>query len=199
MNSIFKRTLTCSALALLVALAACNKPQEEPAPITDPAQLPAPTEEPVPAEPAPAPEPEPAPAPAPKPKPKPKPAAPVAQAPAQPPPPPVCYDCGVISNINKVKVQGSGSGAGAVAGGVAGGVAGHQFGGGRGKDVATALGAIAGAAAGHMIEKNVRSTSTYDVTITMEAGGTRVINVPEINDLTVGTPVRLNGNAILPR
>lgn len=196
MNLTVKRALTASALALLVSLVACNKPSE-PAPITDPAAQPAPTESAEPAaEPAPA---EPEPAPAPKPKPKPKP-APVSRAePASPPPPPVCYDCGTISNIATVKQQGSGSGAGAVAGGVAGGVVGHQFGGGRGKDAATALGAIAGAVAGHMIEKNVRSTTTYDITVSMEAGGTRVINVPELNGLAVGEAVRINGNTILPR
>ena len=188
------------SIALALTLAACNK-QEEPAPITDPAAEAAMTDPAAPTEAAPEPEavPEPEPAPVAKPKPKPRP-APVAAAPEpQPAPPPVCYDCGTISAITEVKQSGEGSGAGAVAGGVAGGVIGHQFGGGKGKDVATALGALAGAAAGHMAEKKIRSTITYDVTVSMESGGSRVINVPALNGLAVGTPVRVNGSTIGPR
>lgn len=40
---------------------------------------------------------------------------------------------------------------GTVIGGVLGGVLGHQVGGGRGKDIATAVGAVAGAAGGHEV------------------------------------------------
>ena len=183
-----KKSLSPIVLSLVMALglAACNKHEEEPAPITDPAVEAPPAEE----------------APGPKPKPKPKPApAPQAAAPApQPAPPPVCYDCGTVTAITEVKTAGSGSGAGAVAGGVAGGVAGHQFGGGRGKDAATALGAIAGAVAGHMIEKKARTTTDYDVTIAMESGGTRVIRIPNLdNGPSVGQAVRVNGNTITPR
>lgn len=200
MNTAFLRPAALS-LVLALTLSACNK-QEEPAPITDPAAEGVPAETvAAPEEAAPVAEPEPIPEPAPAPKPRPKP-APVASAPApapQPAPPPVCYDCGTITAITEVKQAGSGSGAGAVAGGVAGGVIGHQFGGGSGKDVATALGALAGAAAGHMAEKKIRSTVTYDVTVTMESGGTRVINVPATNGLAVGTPVRVDGSTILPR
>lgn len=190
-----------AALAMTVVLAACNKPQEAP-PVTDPAQQPVPSEQPAPAPAEPPAEPEPAPtpapAPAPKPKPKPRPVAP-APAPTPAPQPQVCYDCGTISNIAEVRQKGQGSGAGAVAGGVAGGVIGHQFGKGKGKDAATVLGALAGAIGGHMAEQQIRATTTYDVTVTMETGTSRVINVPELNGLTVGEQVRVDGNTILPR
>src|SRR5262245_39806246 len=53
-----------------------------------------------------------------------------------------CRDCGVVQSVREIKQQGEGTGAGAVVGGVVGGVLGHQVGGGRGKDVATAVGVV---------------------------------------------------------
>jgi outer membrane lipoprotein SlyB len=195
MNTKILRT-AAATLAIAWALTACNKAPEAPA-VTDPAAQPAPAD----AAPAPVAEPTPAPEPAAKPKPKPKPkprpaAEPVSEA---EPAPAVCYDCGTIANINEVRQQGSGSGAGAVMGGIAGGVAGHQFGKGKGKDAATVLGALAGAFGGNMAEKQIRATTTYDVTISMESGGSRTINVPELGGLSVGEHVRVNGNTISPR
>lgn len=55
--------------------------------------------------------------------------------------------------VVKHKDVGTNSVAGTVLGGVAGGVLGHQIGGGRGKDVATAVGAVGGAYAGNRIAK----------------------------------------------
>jgi uncharacterized protein YcfJ len=51
---------------------------------------------------------------------------------------------------------------GAILGGIIGGVLGHQVGGGRGKDVATALGAIGGAAIGNNAGRDGSSSSTYN-------------------------------------
>jgi uncharacterized protein YcfJ len=51
---------------------------------------------------------------------------------------------------------------GAIVGGIIGGVLGHQVGGGRGKDVATALGAIGGAAIGNNAGRNGYSSNTYE-------------------------------------
>lgn len=132
---------------------------------------------------------EPTPTPAPPPRaaaPKPQPAAPVQ--------PQVCTDCGTVVAITPVQVKGEGSGAGAVAGAVAGGVAGHQFGSGRGNDAATAAGAILGAIAGHQVEKRVRSTTVYDVSVGMDSGGQRVIRVIDASGISVGTPVIVEGN-----
>ncbi|MDP9141200.1 MAG: glycine zipper 2TM domain-containing protein [Pseudomonadota bacterium] len=111
----------------------------------------------------------------------------------------VCQECGTISAITPIKQKGQGSGAGAVAGAVAGGVAGHQVGGGRGKDVATVAGAVLGALAGNEVEKRVRSTETYDVLISMDNGSQRQINVPSLGGLSVGTPVRVQGDTISMR
>ena len=98
----------------------------------------------------------------------------VAQAVVPPPPPPVvaatCRECAVIEEVREVEKAGEASGGGAVAGAVVGGVLGHQVGGGRGKDVATVIGAIGGGVAGHQIEKNVRKTKEYQITVRYEDG-----------------------------
>ncbi|MCG8392045.1 MAG: glycine zipper 2TM domain-containing protein [Pseudomonadales bacterium] len=53
---------------------------------------------------------------------------------------------------------------GSVIGAVVGGVIGHQFGGGSGKDAATAGGAIAGGVAGNQIQKGMQEKNTYTTT-----------------------------------
>ena len=49
-------------------------------------------------------------------------------------------------------------------GALVGGVIGHQFGGGSGKDAATAGGAIAGGVAGNQIQKGMQEKNTYTTT-----------------------------------
>lgn len=117
------------------------------------------------------------------------------QAPA-PEPPPVCASCGTVASIEEVRVKGEGSGLGAVAGAVLGGVIGHQFGGGKGKDVATGVGAVAGGVAGHHIERNVKASTYYKVGVRMEDGSYRTVNVANASGLAVGTPVRVVGDDI---
>ncbi len=85
----------------------------------------------------------------------------------------VCTNCGSVISVNVIKQEGEGSGLGAIGGAVVGGVLGHQIGGGRGRDVATVVGAGAGAYAGHQIEKNVKTTQTYNVAVRMDDGSTR--------------------------
>lgn len=180
--------LTGAAL-LALGLAACQTeepPAAEQAPATAAAETTTTTTTPAPA-PAAAPAPAPEPAPVARPKPRPKPA------------PVVCSTCGRVTAIVEVKQKGEGSGAGAAIGAVAGGVAGHQVGGGRGKDVATAIGAIAGAMAGHEIEKRARSTLSYDISVAMEDGSTRTINVADLGGLTVGQAVHVEGTTLRPR
>ena len=55
-------------------------------------------------------------------------------------------------------------GGGSVLGAVAGGVIGHQFGGGRGKDVATVVGALGGGYAGNQIQGSLQESDTYTTT-----------------------------------
>lgn len=125
-------------------------------------------------------------------------ARPVEEARAAPPPPQVCYECGVVASITPVKQKGSGTGMGAVAGAVLGGVIGHQFGGGRGKDAATAGGAIAGGVAGHEVEKRVRGSTAWRIGVNMENGGFQTVSVADPGGLAVGSPVRVvNGNVVM--
>ena len=82
----------------------------------------------------------------------------------------------------------------AIAGAVAGGVIGHQFGGGRGKDLATAAGAIGGGVAGHQIERSARASTYYEVGVRMDNGSYQTVKVDSAAGLAVGTPVRVDGN-----
>ena len=79
-----------------------------------------------------------------------------------------CPECGAVTELKTVKVEGQGSGAGAIAGGVLGGVLGHQVGNGRGKDVATVAGVAGGAYVGHQVEKKSKETTQYRVMVKME-------------------------------
>jgi outer membrane lipoprotein SlyB len=101
-----------------------------------------------------------------------------ANSPAQanPPTQKKCTECGVIDSIREVNTKGEGSGLGVVGGAIVGGLLGNQVGAGSGKDVATVAGAVGGAVAGNQIEKSVKSTKSYDITVRFEDGSSRVIN-----------------------
>lgn len=113
---------------------------------------------------------------------------------ARPAAPPVCNNCGTITSIETLKAKGDGSGLGAVAGAVAGAVIGHQVGGGRGQDAATVAGAVGGGFAGNEIEKRAKGTTYYRVTVSMESGGTRTMDVATLNGLSTGAKVKVVGN-----
>lgn len=103
----------------------------------------------------------------------------------------VCSNCGVVLSVNEVEVKGKGSGLGAVAGGVAGGLLGNQVGQGSGRDVATIVGAFGGVIAGNEIEKNVKKTKVYDVTVKMENGTERVLRHYTNPNFTAGDKVKV--------
>jgi len=106
-----------------------------------------------------------------------------------------CYVCGTISNIDKRTDEAKGSGLGIVLGAVAGAVVGHQIGDGRGNDAATVGGAVVGGIAGNEIEKHVKGTPYYHVTISMDnGGGTRTVNVGSMQGLANGSRVKIVGN-----
>lgn len=111
---------------------------------------------------------------------------------------PPCHACGTIAGIEQRQAKGEGSGAGAVMGAIAGAVVGHQFGGGRGQDVATAGGAVAGGYAGNEAEKNMNQKIYYHVTVRMEEDGAlRTLDVPQLNGLALGDKVEVHGNKLL--
>ena len=103
-------------------------------------------------------------------------------------------DAGTVVDVKTIKKEGEGSGVGAVAGGVLGGVIGHQIGSGRGNTAATVVGAAGGAYAGHQIEKNQKSTVSYQVVVKMDEGnnpGTRTFNFSNPTSYKVGDKVKI--------
>ncbi|ASY77599.1 glycine zipper 2TM domain-containing protein [Pectobacterium polaris] len=70
-------------------------------------------------------------------------------------------ECRNVNVTHRRPVQDENQIAGSVLGAVAGGVLGHQFGGGRGKDVATVAGALAGGYAGNRVQSGMQDNDTY--------------------------------------
>ena len=87
-----------------------------------------------------------------------------------------CAECGVVQSVREIETKGEGSGLGAVGGAVVGGLLGHQVGSGRGQDVATVVGAVGGVVAGNEIEKRVKSGKSYEITVRLEDGSSRVVH-----------------------
>lgn len=87
-----------------------------------------------------------------------------------------CAECGVIESVREIDEKGKGSGLGAVGGAVVGGLLGNQVGAGRGKDAMTVVGAVGGAVAGNEVEKRVKASKRYEVTVRLSDGSSRVIS-----------------------
>jgi outer membrane lipoprotein SlyB len=104
-----------------------------------------------------------------------------------------CRDCGTVRAVDVMNKSGEASGKGAVLGAVVGGVVGHQFGSGRGNDAATVGGAVAGGVVGHQAEKKANAGSYYRITIDMDRGSTREVNVADAAGLHSGDRVRVVG------
>jgi len=108
-----------------------------------------------------------------------------------------CTDCGTLQSMRYVEEKGQASGVGAVAGGVVGGVLGHQIGSGRGNTAATIVGAGAGAYAGHQIEKNQKSTTTYQVVVKLEDGKSRTFSFSQPTAYKVGDAIKVVDNKLV--
>ena len=102
----------------------------------------------------------------------------------------------MIESTREVETKGTGSGLGAVGGAVVGGVLGNQVGGGRGKDAATVIGAVGGVVAGNEIEKRMKTTKSYDVTVRMEDGSSRVLHETNPPAWRAGDRVKIVDGAI---
>jgi len=102
-----------------------------------------------------------------------------------------CLECGVIESVRETDTKGQGSGLGAVGGAVVGGLVGNQVGGGRGKDVMTVVGAVGGALAGNEVEKRVKSTKSYLITVRLNDGSTRTVNEATATTWRAGDRVRM--------
>ena len=73
-------------------------------------------------------------------------------------------ECHNVTVTHRRPLQDENRIAGSVLGAVAGGVIGHQFGGGRGKDVATVVGALGGGYAGNQAQGALQERDTYTST-----------------------------------
>lgn len=105
-----------------------------------------------------------------------------------------CAECGVVESVREIETKGEGSGIGAVGGAVVGGVLGHQVGGGSGQKIATVVGAVGGAMAGNEVEKRVKSSKSYEITIRFEDGSSRVIHEASAPSWRTGDRVKfING------
>jgi len=107
-----------------------------------------------------------------------------------------CNDCGVIESVREIAAKGEGSGLGAAGGAVVGGLLGHQVGGGSGKQIATVVGAVGGAVAGNEVEKRVKATKSYDITVRLDDGSTRVVNELNAPSWRSGDRVRVVDGSI---
>ncbi len=118
-----------------------------------------------------------------------------APRPAEAPKP--CPNCGEIDTIRAIDKEGEGSGLGVVAGGVAGALLGHQVGGGTGKDLATIAGAVGGGFVGNKVEKNLKKTRVYEITVRMEDGSYRTVTQPTEPAFRPGDKVKMvDGNVV---
>jgi outer membrane lipoprotein SlyB len=107
-----------------------------------------------------------------------------------------CAECGVIESVREVDAKGKGSGLGAVGGAVVGGLLGNQVGAGRGKDVMTVVGAVGGGFAGNEVEKRVKTTKSYEVTVRLNDGSSRVISEAGLPTWHTGDKVKVVNGAI---
>jgi len=103
----------------------------------------------------------------------------------------ICSECGVVQSVNEIDTKGKGSGAGAVGGAVVGGVVGHQVGSGDERKVGAVVGAVAGGLLGNEIEKEVRTTKSFDITVRFDDGSSRVLNEASATSWRVGDKVKV--------
>ncbi len=109
-----------------------------------------------------------------------------------------CHSCGTVESIREIEKPGDGSGLGMAGGAIGGAVVGKQFGNGRGRDALTILGAIGGGYAGHQVEKNMRTTKSYEVQVRMEDGSLRSLPSATSPNWRAGDRVRVDGGSISP-
>lgn len=108
-----------------------------------------------------------------------------------------CRDCATVESVREIKQDGEGTGLGAISGGVVGGLLGNQIGGGRGKTVGAIVGAVGGAYAGNAVEKNVRSTKSYEITVRLDDGNTRVFSEAQEPSMQRGDRVRISNGQLI--
>jgi outer membrane lipoprotein SlyB len=86
--------------------------------------------------------------------------------------------------------------AGTIIGSLIGGVVGHQFGSGRGNDVATVAGAVGGALAGHEIGKANGRQDVYFIRVRFDDRGYQTVTQDSLDGLRVGDSVRIERDRV---
>ena len=124
---------------------------------------------------------------------------------AQTPPPPV-YEApkpvvkpgllGTVVGVREVEEKGDAKGIGAVGGGVAGAVLGHNIG--DHNKLVTVLGAAGGALLGNQIEKQVRTSKQWEMTVRYDDGTTQVFKSEQAPFWHQGDRVRLYEGQLQP-
>ena len=100
------------------------------------------------------------------------------------------------NTVQEVDTKGAGSGVGAVGGAVVGGVLGHQVGDGDQRKIGAVVGAVAGGVVGNEIEKQVRTTKTFEIAVRFDDGSNRVITEATASPWRVGDKVKVVNGVI---
>jgi outer membrane lipoprotein SlyB len=108
----------------------------------------------------------------------------------------VCGNCGQVESVRTIKTRAQGSGLGAAGGAVLGGLLGNQVGGGNGKKLATVAGAVGGAVVGNQVEGNMKATTSYEVLVRMDKGGTRTFTLQNLNGYNTGDRIKIVNGAL---
>ena len=107
-----------------------------------------------------------------------------------------CTNCGRVESVRTIKTRAEGSGLGAAGGAVLGGLLGNQIGGGNGKKLATVAGAVGGAVVGNQVEGNMKANISYEVSVRMDNGGSRVFNLQNLNGYSTGDRIKVVNGAL---
>ena len=108
----------------------------------------------------------------------------------------VCSNCGRVASVRAIKTRARGTGMGAAGGAVLGGLLGHQIGGGTGNKIATVAGAVGGAVVGNQVEGNMRATTSYEVQVHMDNGGSRTFHLQNLNGYNTGDRIKVVNGAL---
>ncbi len=99
---------------------------------------------------------------------------------------------GTVDSIQLTRVTPNSGGAGAVVGGLAGALLGNQVGSGSGRTVATVAGAVGGAMVGNSVQNSrAQQRDAYQISVRLDNGDYQTIVQDDVNDLRVGTRVRV--------
>ena len=111
-----------------------------------------------------------------------------------------CYQCGRITDVERVYAQDhQTTGGGAVIGAIVGGLLGSTVGKGDGRTAATVAGAVAGGFAGNAVERdsNGRSYNAYRFYVTLDDGRSAVVTQYNNPGFRPGDRVAINGNQLV--